>query len=75
MEAPMKVIDKRDRVEIEVDVAHEECLSLECYWPRRHQGTYVQGRGYRGANWEYWICGTREIHGCPDDPKKLEEKP
>ena len=66
----MKVKDK-DIGEF-VDVCCEACVTdgRPCYWPREDPGVFTPGRGYktRGnkASHEY-ICGTRAIHGCPDE--------
>lgn len=49
----------------DVDVCDRNCFEKECYWPRPDPGTFVQGRGYRHRS-NNWICGTREIRGCPD---------
>jgi hypothetical protein len=62
----MKVYDKS--VGKKVDVSDKNCLNCPCYWPRPDPGTFTQGQGYRsrgsGKNKE-WLCGTREIRGCP----------
>ncbi len=52
-----------------VDVYNRDCLKLECYWPRADPGSFVQGRGYqsRPGSDKRWLCGTREIRGCPDE--------
>ncbi len=68
----MKVRDKK--IKQTVDVYNKECLGLKCYYPRRNPGSFVQGRGYRSFGDERdneWICGTRQVHGCPD---KVEKK-
>ena len=60
----------------EVDVSCRECPTYSCYWPRLHPGVFVQGQGYHhlgGALGKEWICGTREIRGCPENPKPKEE--
>lgn len=51
-----------------VDVCEKDCPKRECYWPRPDPGVFVQGRGYRqrSSGSRGWICGTREIRGCPD---------
>lgn len=41
-----------------------ECAYRPCLWVREFPGTFVQGRGYRGATKDL-ICGTREARGCP----------
>jgi len=62
----MKVRDKN--LKQTVDVSDKECLKRECYWPRPDPGVFTQGVGYRtrypGMKTE-WLCGNREIHGCP----------
>ena len=61
----MKVKDKD--IGQYVDVCHEECPERECYWPRTDPGAFVKGRGYRSRGGEEnWLCGNRQIHGCPD---------
>jgi hypothetical protein len=69
----MKIKDKD--LKKEVDVSRRDCPLFECYWPRPDPGMFVQGRGYqsRGKADRGYICGTREIHGCPDKPKLREE--
>ena len=64
----MKVKDKQLRVL--VDVAHKDCPTLKCYWPRQDPGIFTQGQGYRsrdpyGKSKPEWLCGRREISGCP----------
>lgn len=58
----------RDRkVGKQVDVADRDCPKRNCYWPRPDPGHFVQGRGYSqrpGCN-RGWLCGTREVRGCP----------
>jgi len=59
----MKIRDKN--LKKLVDVSSEECPRLQCYWPRLDPGSFTQGVGYRYRS-DDWICGTREINGCPD---------
>ena len=62
----MKIKDKK--LKKVVDVANKDCASRKCYWPRMNPGSFQQGRGYRSygdARDKEWLCGTREIHGCP----------
>jgi hypothetical protein len=66
----MKVKDK-DINEF-VNVCHKDCVSgnRQCYWPRSDPGIFVQGQGYRSRGSKVshdYICGTRAIHGCPDE--------
>lgn len=64
----MKVKDKA--LKVLVDVARENCPQLSCYWPRPDPGVFIQGQGYRsrdpsGKTKPGWLCGRREIAGCP----------
>lgn len=60
----LKVKDKE--LKVHVDVCDPECPHRPCYWPRPDPGIFTQGQGYRHRSNE-WICGTREIRGCPDE--------
>lgn len=66
----MKIKDKA--LKKLVDVACKDCPTYTCYWPRLHPGTFVQGSGYRSRFGDRpeteWICGRREISGCPITP-------
>ena len=66
----MKVRDKI--LKKDVNVCSRSCPEYTCYWPRLDPGTFVQGRGYKHRS-NNWLCGTREIHGCPDNPIKKSE--
>ena len=49
-----------------VDVSNADCLKRSCYWPRPDPGVFTQGVGYRmRSGKQIWLCGNREIHGCP----------
>jgi len=49
-----------------IDVSDKNCLNRKCYWPRIDPGVFTQGQGYRTRSGKQeWLCGTREIHGCP----------
>jgi len=65
----------KDRVlKREVDVCCKDCSTYKCYWPRLNPGIFTQGRGYRSygdRRDKEWLCGTREIHGCPDKSEVL----
>ena len=64
----MKVRDKNFKKN--VDVYNADCLKKACYWPRPDPGNFIQGQGYRSRGTvgdDRWLCGTREVHGCPDD--------
>ena len=60
----MKIKDKK--LKKEVDVYDSVCPNRECYWPREDPGTFTQGQGYRFRS-NGWLCGTREIKGCPNN--------
>ena len=63
----MKIKDKR--LKVMVDVSDKECPTRECYWARPDPGVFTQGVGYRARNPRgkpEWLCGNREIRGCPD---------
>jgi len=67
----MKVKDRN--LKVLVDVAEKGCQGFKCYWPRPDPGVFTQGSGYRsrdpsGKTKPGWLCGTREIRGCPDNP-------
>jgi hypothetical protein len=62
----MKVKDKE--LKKMVDVCEKSCLSKSCYWPRQNPGVFNIGQGYRSygdSRDKEYICGTREIKGCP----------
>lgn len=64
----MKVKDKE--LKVLVDVAQKECPTYSCYWPRPDPGVFTQGVGYRQRTGKQgWLCGRREIHGCPVSPE------
>ena len=63
------MIIKDKGINEKVDVRCKECPTYKCYWPRPDPGSFTQGVGYRqrsGGN-KGWLCGTREIRGCPED--------
>jgi len=66
----MKVKDKN--IGKLVSVCCKNCPNYKCYWPRQNPGSFVTGRGYRsygdGRDKEY-LCGTRNAHGCPENPE------
>lgn len=66
----MKVKDQR--VGAMVDVLDKDCLNLKCCWPRPDPRSFVQGRGYRHRS-DGWLCGTREIRGCPEKKDRQKE--
>ena len=72
----MKIRDKK--LGEWVDVRDGDCPLYECYWPRPDPGVFAQGRGYRtrdpGKPPE-WLCGNREIRGCPESPRKKNKEP
>lgn len=60
---------KDKELKVKVRVICKDCLNRDCYWPRQNPGSFQIGRGYRSYGDERdneWICGTNEIHGCPD---------
>ena len=62
----MKIRDKN--LKEMVSVSGPDCLQKKCYWPRPDPGSFTQGVGYRTRNpggKTEWLCGTREINGCP----------
>ena len=66
----MKVKDKS--LKKDVDVMCKDCPSYQCYWPRPNPGIFTQGQGYRkygDSRDNMYLCGNREIRGCPDNPK------
>jgi len=61
----------RDRaIGRDVDVRAKECLKCSCYWPRLDPGSFAQGRGYTSRPGHGWLCGTREINGCPPEDQR-----
>lgn len=59
-----------------VDVCDKNCSTKQCYWPRPDPGIFNQGFGYtkRQGGDRGYICGTREIRGCPDTEPEVGEK-
>jgi len=52
-----------------VSVSCKDCPMYKCYWPRPDMGVFTQGQGYRSRGYDAgYMCGTREVHGCPDNP-------
>jgi len=62
----MKIKDKR--LKKMVDVSEVNCPMYKCYWARPDPGSFTQGQGYKFRSNE-WLCGNREIRGCPNEPK------
>jgi hypothetical protein len=64
------MIIKDKEIKKNVNVACKECPTYKCYWPRPDPGLFTQGQGYRAATVDRgYICGTREIRGCPENPE------
>jgi len=71
----MLITDKK--LKKQVFVSDENCIILKCYWARPNPGIFVQGRGYQRFGDErdnQYICGTREIHGCPEREEREARK-
>ena len=65
----MKVRDRK--VGKMVDMLDKACLKRKCYWARSDPGIFTQGQGYRSRGYDAgWLCGHREINGCPPGDKK-----
>ncbi|MBK5938873.1 hypothetical protein [Halochromatium roseum] len=71
----MKVRDKT--IGETVDVYDRHCLRRPCYWPRSDPGAFTQGQGYqqRSGGDRGYLCGNREIRGCPDPLPDPSAKP
>ena len=72
----MKIIDRKAGVMVEV--LDGKCPRRPCYWPRPDLGIFTQGQGYRARPGsernKTWMCGNREIRGCPNPlPEEREE--
>ena len=67
----MKIKDGK----IKVSVLDKKSPTRKCYWPRPDPGIFTQGQGYRQRSTGPvgWLCGTREIRGCPDGVGEEEE--
>ena len=60
----MKVRDKK--LKLFVEMRDKDCPQRDCYWPRPDPGVFTQGQGYRRrVGKQGWLCGTREVRGCP----------
>lgn len=69
----MKIRSKEHKVDVEVRC--KECPTYSCYWPRPDPGVFTPGQGYRQRVGKVgWLCGTREIRGCPENPTPREPK-
>lgn|GEM_PF-912999 len=72
----MKIRDRNMRAN--VDVCDRDCPRRSCYWPRPDPGVFTLGAGYRTRRDDdrkrEWMCGTREIDGCPDPKPEPERK-
>ena len=69
----MKIRDKT--LGVHVDVYSAKCPAYRCYWPRPDPGIFTQGQGYRTRvnGSRGYLCGTREIRGCPKEPELNDE--
>ena len=70
----MLVKDKA--LKVMVDVCDKACPWRSCYWARPDPGSFTQGQGYRErtSGSRGWLCGRREISGCPNpmpEPSQL----
>jgi len=68
----MKIKDKN--LKKLVDVAGKDCPNRPCYWPREDPGVFNIGQGYKFRS-NNWLCGKREIKGCPDEYCVKESAP
>lgn len=67
------MIVKDKKLNEKVDVYCQDCPKYKCYWPRTHPGVFIPVQWYKNIpKKEFWICGTREAHGCPDNPEMKE---
>lgn len=71
----MKIRDKD--LNKDVDVSCKDCCKFKCYWPRPHPGVFNTGSGYSQTAEMFkkygWICGNREVRGCPINPINKED--
>ncbi len=67
----MKIKDKR--LKKLIDVFDIECPARKCYWPREDPGVFTVGVGYRHRS-DDWLCGNREIRGCPSPIPEPQKK-
>lgn len=62
-----------------VDVCDKDCPKRTCYWPRQDPGSFTQGVGYRtrtnAKGGIDWLCGRREINGCPHPKPDVSNAP
>ena len=61
----MLIRDKN--LKVKVNVSEPDCPKYPCYWTRLDPGVFIQGQGYRerSGRKREWLCGNREIRGCP----------
>lgn len=70
----MKIRDRH--LKKHVDVSRPQCPTFQCYWPRPDPGIFTPGQGYHKASTDRgYLCGTREIHGCPKCPRVRDDRP
>ncbi len=70
----VKVRDKH--LKRDVDVYCKDCPKYKCYWARPDPGVFIPGQGYRKAPVDRgYLCGNREIRGCPEQPDFKETRP
>jgi hypothetical protein len=64
------VLIRDKELNVKVSVFCKECPTYQCYWPRPDPGVFTQGQGYRAraGGSKGYLCGTREIRGCPVEP-------
>jgi len=70
----MKIKTKVNNKKIEVEVSRPTCAQYECFSPSKfnHYGKSIDGSQ---SSWQdkFYSCLHRNYHGCPDEPKIMEE--
>jgi len=69
------MIVKDKQINRKVNVSDSDCPKRSCYWPRPDPGVFVQGKDYyEHSTKQGWLCGTREIKGCPINKEFISER-
>ena len=68
----MKIKTKWHSKIIVVDVSYDDCDKKCCFYPHKfqHYSTNGVGKGYtKNGQDDYFSCGTRNYHSCPENPR------